>query len=142
MTVIACKDGVMAADRAVFQDDIIVGSTTKIHRLTDGSLIAAAGPRPLIQQFRAWMEHGQDPIWRPREPKEDEFGALWLRKDGIWRVSCHWEIYDDPAPFAAEGMGTRFLLGAMAAGASAADAIGLAIRYCADVRGPIQVEHI
>lgn len=134
MTTIAVRDGIMAADSGVSQEEYCFGSTQKIQRLSDGSLIAAAGTRPLVQQFHRWMlGAGQKP-----EPVESEsFGALWLKSDGIWRISHKFEIYDDPWPFAAEGINVSFMLGAMAAGADAKRAVELAIAHGGGI-GPMQ----
>lgn len=143
MTVIACKNGIMAADEGVWGDGLCFGTTTKIQRLADGSLCAAAGPRPLIQAFHRWMESGQKNKLRPRHTDEENFGGLWLKLDGsIWRVSHLFEVYDSPWPFSAEGIRTQFMLGAMAAGASAELAVQLAIKHSDGAFGSVQVERL
>lgn len=145
MTVIACRDGIMAADSAVFQDGLCFGFSEKIKRLTDGSLIAAAGPRPAIQQFHAWMAKVVTGEYAPQPDAlgESEFGGLWLKADGsVYRISYKFEIYSDPCPFAAEGIGVSFMMGALAHGASAEEAVRLAIAHCDGCGGDIQVERI
>lgn len=132
----------MAADSGVWQDELYVGDHQKIYRLNDGSLIAAAGPRPSILAFRAWMNAERADNLRPPAVDDGQFGGLWLKPDcTIWRVSFKFEIYGDPSFFAAEGMHCNFMLGAMAQGATAEEAVRLAMRYGSG-RGEIQVERV
>lgn len=143
MTVIACRDGSMAADSGVSQDGLCFGFTKKIVRLSDGSLVAAAGPRPAIQRFHRWMEGFASASNRPEPLGENEFGALWLKADGsIHRISYKFEIYSDPCAFAAEGMAVNFMMGAMAHGASAEEAVRLAVAHCDGAGGEVQVERV
>lgn len=139
MTAIACRDGYMAADSGVWQGDLCLGYTTKIRRLSDGTLAAAAGSRPMIEAFHLWIA-GDGP--KPEKVDRDEFAAIWLKNDGIWLVSYKLEIYKTPFPFAAEGVLAEFMYGAMAAGASAKDAVTLAVCHCSYVAGEVQVERL
>lgn len=143
MTVIACRDGIMAADSGVYHDQLLVGYATKIVRHGDGSLAAAAGRRPLVQAFHRWIEAGALAESHPPEADEESFGAIWLKPDRkIYRVSHKFEVYDDAGSFAAEGIAVSFMLGAMAYGASAEDAVRLALKWSAYACGEIQLERL
>ena len=142
MTVIACRDGIMAADSGVYQGDLHFGVTQKIRRLVDGSLVAACGSRPLIQEFHRWIMGGGG-VDKPDAVEPEMFGGLWLKCDGtIWRITHKFEVYDDPCAFAAEGMNANFMLGAMAHGASAEQAVRLALKYSDGAWGDCQVEKL
>lgn len=141
MTVIACRAGIMAADTATWDGDIKIGHVLKIVRLYDGSLIVACGRASLIQAYYAWMKGKGD---KPSDAeKEDSFGGLHLMADGT--VKCvdgtYREFYHH-AEFYAEGSHSEFLYGAMAAGASAEEAVRLALKYGGFAGGDVQVERI
>lgn len=137
MTVIACRDGVMAADTAVWCGDVLAGHTRKIIRLPDGRLFAPAGDRPVIDACCDWLNGG---MVRPGPVQECEFGALLLAPDGIWRVDYRFNLYRSVGDFAVEGAHDEFLMGALAAGASAAEAVRLAIMYGRRAGGDVQTE--
>lgn len=140
MTVIACKDGIMAADSGVWCDAMLVGHTQKISRLPDGSLFAAGGSSPVIQLAKDWLLGGGP---KPdRVLMEDELDGLLLRPDGIWRLSSQWDLYLSPSLFETAGSHHEFMFGAMHAGASAEKAVALAIQHGAYGRGAIQVEYL
>lgn len=142
MTCIAYRDGLLAADSGVFHGDYcFVASARKVFRLGDGSLYAGSGLAALTAEVRDWLEAGMPAGARP-EPEKDvtDFGALWLRRDGLWRINGDMRPHRDDVPFAAEGSHTGFLCGAMAAGASAEEAVRLACRYGAWAREPVVVE--
>lgn len=141
MTVIAYRNGVMAADTAVWSDGLIVGHTRKIIRLADGRLFAASGPRPLILACKAWLS-GQGHIPSPVE--EHMFGGLLADRACLRRVTHAFDIYDCPEamPFAAEGCHVTFMLGAMAAGATAPEAVAMAIKFGDAAAGEVQVEQL
>lgn len=138
MTVIACRDGVMAADTAVWQGEVMVGRLNKIIRLDDRSLLAMAGDSSLAQVCRDWLNGDH----RPSPVGEFDFGALWLRSTGLFRIDHRFLAYADPGDYAAEGAHDEFVLGAMAAGASAEEAVHLATKYCRRAGGEVQVERL
>ena len=54
MTIIAYRDGVMAADTATWQGGVMIGDRSKkIMRTPEGFLIACAGELSVISEFRA-----------------------------------------------------------------------------------------
>jgi len=139
MTVIVCRDGVMAADTAVWMGDILAGHTRKITRLSDGRLFAAAGVRSQIEGCLFWLNDGGN---APEAVGECEFGALVLAPDGIWRIGHRFELYRNVGDFAVEGAHDEFLMGALAAGASAEKAVRLAIIYGRRAGGDVQTERL
>lgn len=144
MTVVACRDGVMAADGGTTHGDIVVGfAKKKIKRLADGSLCAAAGPVPLINKFHQWAALGFDAAAKPLPAKDEQFGAILLKADRtIWLISYDFELYEAVGEYACEGMATSFMMGAMAAGVSAEEAVRLAIRFHYGASGEIQIERL
>jgi hypothetical protein len=75
--------------------------------------------------------------------KDDGFSSIWLKPDGT-----AWLIEDDLYPvkiaagFAACGAPTTFMLGALYAGATAEEAVRLAIQHTDGAAGEVQVERI
>ena len=142
MTVIAYRDGVMAADRMVWQGDLrIANGATKINRLPDGSLVGCCGSRPVIAEVMAWLNGGEKPA---RELKDGDFGALIVRPCGrVERLEDEMLIYPAcPADFYTMGSHGELLFGAMAAGASAPEAVRIAIRFGQYAGGDVQVERL
>ena len=144
MTVIACRAGVLATDSSGWIGELAVARMKKITRLEDGSLFAASGERQIIVGVKRWLAgkmFGDKPPM-PDDDAETGFGAIWLRRDGIWLIHNRAEPYLLDADFAAEGAHAEFCYGAMADGASAEEAVELAIKYGAFARGPVQVERL
>jgi hypothetical protein len=139
MTVIVCRDGVMAADSAVWAGDIFSGHDRKITRLADGRLVGSAGWRPEIERFLRWLGGSEA---KPPPVGDCDFAALILARCGIWRVNHKFDLYRHIGGWAVEGAHDEFLLGALAAGASAAEAVRLAIIYCRRAGGEVQVERL
>lgn len=140
MTAIAYRDGVLAADSRANQGALIISSRSKkIARRTDGWLIGVAGECAAADEFMARFIAG-DNDWRPPgiTKAEDGFQALLIAPDGlIWNAHESGRFRID-ADFAAEGSATNFLFGAMAAGASAEEAVRLACLFRGDCGLPVQ----
>ena len=141
MTVLACKDGVIAADSGNWAGDgILIGRTNKLLRLEcgefKGSVVGLAGWRPAIDRALAWLRHGGD---RPRQSEEvHDLDLLILKPDGeVWTFCRHFELYQCTGAAFAAGSHHTFLLGAMLAGASAEEAVALAVEHCAHAAGPV-----
>jgi len=140
VTVIAVRGGIMAADTALWQGGIIAGHAQKIVRLSNNQLVACSGERPAALACIQWLsQNGTKP-----DPIEDgRFGGLILGASGIQRISPRFEIYESgDEEFAAEGAHIEFLLGAMHAGATAEEAVRLAIQCGDSAGGDVQVEHL
>ena len=139
MTVIACRDGIVAADTGSSYGDIFHGRASKISRLHDGSIFAAAGWKPIIERARDWVAAGADPEKRPEKADKDDLEGLVLMPDRkIWFVAYTFDFYEaDEHEFSVTGSHHEFLLGAMRAGASAEAAVALAIKYCRFASGDV-----
>jgi 20S proteasome alpha/beta subunit len=67
------------------------------------------------------------------------FFALVVTADGkVWSMNCSGTLALVYGPYFAEGSGAKYAMGAMAAGATAAEAVAIAIRYDAYSGGEIQ----
>lgn len=142
VTIIAYKDGVMAADTATFQGDLKIARTSKIVRRADGALAGASGRTGTIQKFNVWFLAGASGEFDPK-CEEDGFMAIMISAAGIVsKMNFAGEIYSVYAPFYANGAPEDFALGAMAAGASAEEAVKLCIEYSDGCGGDVQVEEI
>jgi hypothetical protein len=139
MTVIACRDGVMAADTAVWCGNIIVGHRQKVMRLVDGRLVACTGSSPVIAACKAWLDGKSE---KPAPEAEDAFGGLILSQSGIQRISYKFHLYENAGEFACEGAHGEFMFGAMLMGASAAEAVRLAIEHGDNAGGDVQIEKL
>lgn len=138
MTTIVFRDGVLAADTAVFDRGCYCGQAEKIHRAPNGSLFGAAGALGDLVRFKDWMMAGEPEDKRP-EFRDDDSEAIVIRPDG----TVHWfgtrdyaEIVGD---FHAIGSGFRVAMGAFAAGATAEQAIEIAADIDSHTRRPIKV---
>jgi hypothetical protein len=156
MTVIACKDSIMAADSAVWCGDIVVAHRKKIIRLPDGSLFGGAGSTPIIHMAQEWIMGAfnttypvsrlnlNDHLDKPtRVLAEHQLDGMILRPDGsLWHLNYQWDLYDMTVLFAACGSHHDFVLGAMYAGATAERAVKLAIEHGDSASGDVQVEYL
>lgn len=143
MTVIAYRDGIMAADTAMWDggdgERLAVSNITKIKRLPDGGLIACTGRTPDIAKVHEWLRKDGP---KPAPFDKDCFGAMLVRPDGsVWNMSSDLDIYPaGEAPCYAEGGHRHFMMGAMMAGASAREAVEMAMKFGDCGAGMVQVE--
>jgi hypothetical protein len=138
MTVIAYRDGVLAADsRAVVNSDDgglrHFGGSTKLFRKA-GAVIATAGESAPGLVFVDWYGSGKKAPERLVTGDAD-FVCIVLTKDGLFEYDkwCRGEKLEQP--FYAIGCGAKAALGAMHMGASAEQACVVACRidaYCAE----------
>lgn len=136
MTTIAYRDGVLAADTAIFDRGVYCGAIEKIFRAPDGSLFGVAGKLGDLTRFKDWMMAGE-PDTRP-EFNEEDSEALIIRLDGrvLWYgIIDFTEIVGD---YHVIGSGFRVAMGAMAAGASALRAIEICCDLDDGTRRPIR----
>jgi 20S proteasome alpha/beta subunit len=139
MTTIAYRDGIMAADRAAHlgNDWKKPDRVTKIIRLEDGSLFAAAGDTGVFSKLLTWLTAG---LARGERPEIPDCDVLLLGHDGrLWFFSGAGKRLVD-APFAAIGSGAPVAYGAMHAGATAERAVEIAALVDPWTGGEIQVE--
>lgn len=143
MTVIVYRDGVMAADTAVWCDQVIVGYVRKVWRLPDGSLFGASGRMCDVVALRWWLSEGGIPDRRPPSAERGTFSALLVAPGGgIKRIEWDMRPYDLEPGYHTCGAHIEFLHGALAAGASAEEAVHLAIQYGDSAAGKVVVERL
>lgn len=147
MTAIAFRDGVMAADRGAWRGNVRYGGATKIARSPSGALGAAAGYASVCEQFKKWLENAGfeagDPF-DPQNEKDSDFAAI-IAVDArhVYAMDHKGRIHLRPRhAFHTEGGCEDFLAGAMAAGASAEEAVKLAVKYHGNASGGVQVEKL
>lgn len=142
MTAIAYRDGVMAADTAVWSEKgLCVDHTNKIVRVGAGLYGAAGGLSVCVEVGRRLAKTGES-IGLDLDSEED-FEAIWVKSDGgLWWAdrTLFWVV--STAPFAAIGAAEAFMHGAMHAGASAEQAVRLAIEHTDGAAGTVQVERL
>ena len=128
MTVIAWDGEFMAGDKRTNFGGMHA-TTTKVHRLPDGSLIGCAGNTAQIAEMIEWVARGCDAEKLPtgqRDPK-DCVSALVVRPDGTVL-----QYENTPNPIVIEngrwaiGSGRDFAWAAMHLGKSAKEAVELA----------------
>lgn len=125
-----CFDGkTLAADRAQFEDDVIVSEGPKIARREDGALIGVAGNAALSAAFVRWFlagGQGNPPSLGDDDTHNAE--ALIITTDGT--VERHFRLgwHQVHGPHFAIGRGAELALGAMDAGASAEFACQIATK--------------
>lgn len=144
MTAIAYRDGILAADSVAWGGDnrIIACERKKITRLKDGSLFAAAGRSISIDKVvNSLQEYSSLSSIKPLE-KEDDLIAIWVKKNGIYLVSHDlYPVLIDQSFFCVGGC-DQFMWGALYAGATAVQAVELAIKYTDCAGGRVQSESI
>lgn len=133
MTTIAVSvvEGIMCSD-SLWHDGVKTGSMRKVIRTPEG-LIGFAGT---YSEWVRWYEAYQvDP--NPSITTED-LDIVMLTASGIftWNPTDKW--FPIAEKFYAIGSGSDFAIGAMEAGATAAQAIQIACRRGANSRGPIR----
>lgn len=145
MTAIAYRDGIMAADSARWgctSSSVIIGHSQKIVRLPDGSLFAACGAASDCKWVAGLLARGPEGL-EGRKLEDTGFNALWVRPDGMMvKIEHDLRPFDIPAPFYAIGYPETFMFGALHAGASAYDAVRLAIAHTDGAGGDVQVERL
>jgi hypothetical protein len=145
VTVIVCREGFMAADTAGWDYDgrVVKSNRRKIVRLGGlhaGSLFAACGE---LENAEALIEKLNGGDIGDYTIDDNDFCAIEALPDGtILRYLKKMRPVAVNQPFIAIGANESFLYGALYAGASAEDAVRLAIRYTDSAGGDVQVEHI
>jgi len=156
MTAIAYRDGIMAADTLTLGGDSVRGYNRKIVRNTEsGTMGAAAGQAGTNQIFQGLILSGAVDNWIENDchselfdPKCGDrvggFGAIIVRTNGeVICVDYQGRAIRNPkADFYVEGGAEYTLIGAMAAGATAPEAVAIAIKYDVGCGGEIQIEKL
>jgi ATP-dependent HslUV protease subunit HslV len=138
MTVVAYRDGVLAADSLATAGHVKTGQVQKIWRFDDGRLVGGAGGAGDMSTFVAWLLGGGRGPWECRD-KENGFSALVVAGNGEVAIyDAEGRGYALQAEFYARGAGAELALGAMAMGARADQAVEIACRYSVWCEGPVQ----
>ena len=144
MTAIAYRDGIMAADTAVYNGHgARVGHQHKII-VVEGYLVASCGPAAVQHIISRWIAGGCVGSPDFGSIKTEDIGAIVVRPDG---VVLRFSEDADPitgliAPFHAVGSASGLMMGAMAHGATAEKAVLIACDLDAYAGGPVQVERL
>ncbi len=140
MTTIAFKDGIFAADSQCTGGGVIVGRHEKI-RDFPGGWFAGTGCTSDCMKMHRWIVEGEK---RDAEPKiDDNSMALVIMTNGQVRHLDNCLIfYEIDAPFHALGSGAQIAMGAMAAGATATEAVEIACRFDTGSSGPVQTVRV
>jgi ATP-dependent protease HslVU (ClpYQ) peptidase subunit len=135
MTTLAYRDGELACDSRVTAGDMIVSDKRrKVHRLRDGSIVAWSGS---VQDAELLLQAMRKTA-KVTHPKLQEISALHLRTDGsLWEYEGEAWVKQDPGYYAT-GSGSPYAFAAMDAGASAREAIRIAIKRDANSGGKVQ----
>jgi len=130
MTTIAIKDGVVASDSmqtGYFIDQVNAVKTKKLKRISDCQtvIVGGAGTFSEVHQFMDWVEYScnkEDYI-----SSNDRDSTLFVvDSEGVWKYDTYYKpIYS--GKMSAFGSGAQFAMGAMMAGATAEEAVRIAI---------------
>jgi hypothetical protein len=140
MTTVALRDGVIAAERLITNRDIVVGLQKKLFVATGpgGSYVhASVGECGHDDAVGKWIGDGMNPTEIPDIGEHGHAVVVWC--GGLRTLTCGLMYEAGEAPFHAWGNGRVIALGAMAAGASAEEAVEIACRFDVYSRGPIDV---
>ncbi|MGI9437565.1 MAG: hypothetical protein ACR2Q4_22515 [Geminicoccaceae bacterium] len=120
----------MAADSGCFNDGLYEGEVDKIWILQDIGLFGCCGEYGAILKVVEWLTFGGEPKDKPRLSRDSEFTGLLVKRDG---EVLHYQLGLRPLPisatFHAIGSGRQIAVGALAAGATAEQAIRIACHY-------------
>lgn len=126
MTTVVFRDGVLATDSQVNASGVKVSTISKCWRTDDGSRWAFAGKLGQMWALKAWSEgaRSEDP------PKCIDSTLVHITPAGACRelTESGW-IEGQEAPYLSWGSGEQIAIGALAMGASAAEAVRIACQY-------------
>lgn len=140
MTTIAYRDGILAADTGMVMGGSRVGHTVKIKRREDGCLAGAAGYASYSWAFLQWFIHGS--VGDPPEGHETDStfdrGVI-FQPNGFITIYEPQGMFEIEALFYAIGTGAPEARGAMQYGASAEEAVRVAIKLDIGTFGEVEV---
>ena len=143
MTTIAYKSGVMAADSGTWLSNVAYRTGNKLAVGPDGSLHGVTGNAADGCTYLRWVTDGMKgdaPKPTETDPKEgrSSFMALVVLPDRVRLWTAHgFEEHERPAHFAI-GAGSEMAIGAMAAGATAEEAIAIVADNSEYARLPVR----
>lgn len=143
MTVIAYRNGVLAADKQSTRGSTFANKATKIARRSDGALIGCAGATPIALRYRQWFLSGEAQDSRPAlREGDDSAGAIVVRPDGTVEEHIGPAVEVLEGEFFAVGCGADFALAAMEMGANAERAVEVASKFDVHCGGGVDVLYL
>lgn len=143
MTIIAYRDGILASDTGAWTGITLCGNVQKTTRTKTGGLVAASGDTGLCMWLLNLMHEGLPLTDPPRMEPDEQFNGLFIKSDGlVWRCNANLAWFRIDAPFHSLGRSHPFCDGAMAAGATAEEAVRLALKHTDGGGGDVQVERL
>lgn len=147
MTIIAYKDGVIAADTLAMNGSLNMGFVCKVTRNKAGDLAGSSGDLGWCQAFNQWFEEGEDgPMPTMTYATETSDQGLVVRKGkpgAVWVLYSHkfppCRIVIHKSAGFAIGSGKAEAMGAMHAGGNAIEAVKAAITLDDSCGGDINV---
>lgn len=139
MTIIAWRDGIVAADSLATSDDVVTSRKfKKIRRMADGRVAAMMGAAVGAQEILRWIEGGEVGE-QPRFEGEKSATVVVIGPEGLTSYDEYGKELISEAPYRAFGCGRDLALGAMAAGATAEEAVRAACEHSVYCGGEITV---
>jgi len=142
MTVSAYRAGVMASDgRQVAGWTVLTDDYEKVFKTKKGDLVGGTGRSAIVRAFVEWLDDEDAPppaLHDQSDPKESATTMMVVRADGsidLFNVSGRERVRCE---FYAIGCGADLALGAMEMGATAEEAIAVAIRRSMGCGGTIR----
>jgi hypothetical protein len=150
MTIIVYRDGTMAADTGIWTESVAAGHTHKIRRMDDGGLVGCSGAPGFCEWFCRWLTShpSADPMLCAKADhptiNDQGFGAVWVKPDGaVWKFNMDLLPFEVIGPWVMTGgSAIDVATGALAAGATAEEAVRIAIRYSDGAAGDVQTEKL
>lgn len=141
MTTIAYRAGIIASDTGIVMGGVIIrGGLHKICATPSGVLAGASGDAVYCQQFIDWVMAGMDDTKIPTGVEEEEFidrGMVISRDDVITVYEPRGWYKLHGVEFLAIGSGKPVAMGAMHRGASATEAVRVAMQYDINTTGDV-----
>jgi len=149
LTIICFRSGIMAADTAAWSpENILVGHVRKITRSPGGVLASGCGSASALQWFGRQNLSGafdagcEDLPPHPAWGREDAAFILAYPEGRVAILNGAMLTMGADAPFYALGSPAVMAMGAMAAGASATEAVRICMEWHDDAKGDVQAEHL
>lgn len=138
MTTIVYRDGVIAADTATFIHDGNLRApfrASKLFRLSDGSVIGGAGLCRDIVRFGKWLETRSG----ERPTMGNDYTIIQALPDGCVVIHDGSDEREITGPFCAAGSGAMAAYGALFMGATAREAVEIAMKLDPWTGGEVEV---
>ena len=138
MTTFAYRDGILVSDSMVSTSVslTVAGTARKVLKTKQGWLVAGAGNLRDVNRFFRWVEEGMD---EDEAVKLENLEGLVVKdRTTILQVDEALMPYVIDAEFHTGGQGASVALGALAMGATAEEAVRVAMKYSLGTGGKIQ----